>query len=98
MEPQEPQININLDSEMLSDIDEVIRDDSAKSHEVAAAFVVADDSGDGGGDTNGSNVVVEAVEVVEVVEVEANDAGVMHMVVEVKGIVWSDALIAPRRG
>ena len=71
MEPQ-----INLDSEMLSDIDEVIRDDSAKSHEVAAAFVVADDDGDGGGDTNGSKVETVTI-------VEANDAGVTHMVVEV---------------
>ena len=74
MEPQ-----INLDSEMLSDIDEVIRDDSAKSHEVAAAFVVADDDGDGGGDTNGSKVETVTI-------VEANDAGVTHMVVEVIGI------------
>ena len=74
MEPQ-----INLDSEMLSDIDEVIRDDSAKSHEVAAAFVVADDDGDGAGDTNGSKVETVTI-------VEANDAGVTHMVVEVIGI------------
>ena len=52
------------------------RDDSAKSHEVAAAFVVADDNGDGGGDSNGSTGEAATV-------VEANDAGVMHMVVEV---------------
>ena len=55
------------------------RDDSAKSHEVAAAFVVADDDGDGGGDTNGSKVETVTI-------VAANDAGVTHMVVEVIGI------------
>ena len=61
------------------------RDDSAKSHEVAAAFVVADDNGDGGGDSNGPNGEAATV-------VEANDAGVMHMVVEV--ILRNEAIMS----
>ena len=60
-------------------ISHLFRDDSAKSHEVAAAFVVADEgNGDGGGgDSSGASGEAATV-------VEANDAGVMHMVVEVK--------------
>ena len=51
------------------------RDDSAKSHEIAAALVVADDSGESGGDTNSSNG--------EAALVEATDGGEVNMVVQV---------------
>ena len=76
-------VEISLDSEMLSDIDEVIRDDSAKTH-VAAAAIVASDSPSPGGSTSGQSEAsssAASASATPAAKVEANE--VVQMVVEV---------------